>query len=188
MEYDVSNIDFAIMLLLAEQPHTSGYSLDKLVEERGFRVWAGIGVSSIYARLKKLEAAAMIRGALDQAKKGRGPTRRLFCLTEAGEALLLAQVREALSSTREHDPRFNLALGGVSLVGAAQARECLSDRRVFLVNESKRLTGLAKSSTTGVAARLLFGRIIHGINAEVAWLDMVELGVALGAREIEANE
>lgn len=187
MEYDVSNIDFAIMLLLAERPHTSGYSLDKLVEERGFRVWAGIGVSSIYARLKKLEAASIVRGALDKAKKGRGPARKLFCLTDDGEALLLAQVREALSTTREHDPRFNLALGGVALVGADQARECLSDRRAFLVNESKRLTGLAKAASTGVSARLLFGRIIHGINAEVAWLDMVELGVALGAREVEAS-
>lgn len=58
----ISNADLAILLLIAEQPDVNGYGLRRLVEERGYSAWAGVGSTSIYNRLKKLEERALIVG------------------------------------------------------------------------------------------------------------------------------
>lgn len=169
-------VDFMLLLLLAEVGEASGYTLDGLVEQRGYRAWAGIGSSSIYARLKRLEDGGLATSRAGTEKRGRGPIPRLFELTASGQSQARAHTVEGLSSTRENDARFNLALCGIALLEPDEVKRCLHARRTFLLNERARLEAIAEMSSQGsLSARLLFERIVHAIAAEVAWLETVEL-------------
>lgn len=168
----VTNADLAILLLIAEQPGVNGYSLRRLVEERGYVHWAGVSATSIYNRLKRLEERDLIAGAPDVDKVDRGPQGRIYTVTAAGSAVLAAEVKEGLSTTREHDPRFNLALCGLELLPPQTAAGCLSDRVRFLDDEAARLAAMLAESRDGMplSAVLLFERIVHAITAESTWL------------------
>ena len=168
----VTNADLAILLLIAEQPYVNGYGLRRLVEERGYVHWAGVSATSIYNRLKSLEERNLIAGAADVDKADRGPQGRIYTVTAAGNAVLVTEVKGGLATTREHDPRFNLALCGLELLPPQTAAECLSDRARFLDNEAARLTEMLEESRDEMprSAKLLFERIVHAIAAESAWL------------------
>lgn len=171
-----SLIDAMLLLLLAEQPGTSGYTLDALVEQRGYRAWAGIGSSSIYARLRKLEQRGWATSRPGTEKRGRGPIPRLFTLTHDGGREALSFIRTGLSTTREHDPRFNLALSGMELVGHAEVMRCLQARRRFLQAEHARVSTLSTlPHNHSRPAQLLFSRSLHAIAAELSWLETVQL-------------
>ena len=171
----LSLVDEALLLLLSESPGISGYTINRLVEQRGYRAWAGIGTSSIYARLKKIEQRGFATSAPDDKKSGRGPQGRLFTLTAEGRKVLEHEVEIGLSTTREHDPRFNLALCGLHLLSKHKVDRLLTKRRYFLATEQRRLERVFESQRDALdrGARLLFERIIHGIAAEIHWLDAV---------------
>ena len=171
----LSLVDEALLLLLSESPGISGYTINRLVEQRGYRAWAGIGTSSIYARLKKIEQRGFATSAPDDKKSGRGPQGRLFTLTTEGRKVLEHEVEIGLSTTREHDPRFNLALCGLHLLSKHKVDRLLTKRRYFLATEQRRLERVFESQRDALdrGARLLFERIIHGIAAEIRWLDTV---------------
>ena len=171
----LSHVDEALLLLLSESPGISGYTINRLVEQRGYRAWAGIGTSSIYARLKKIEQRGFATSAPDDKKSGQGPQGRLFTLTTEGQKVLEHEVEIGLSTTREHDPRFNLALCGVHLLSKHKVDTLLTKRRHFLAAEQRRLERVFESQRDSLdhGARLLFERIIHGIAAEIRWLDTV---------------
>lgn len=175
----ISMIDAMLLLLLAEQSEASGYTLDAQVERRGYRAWAGIGTSSIYARLRILEERGWATSRPGTEKRGRGPIPRLVSLTPAGHARARAFVVDGLSTTREHDPRFNLALSGMELLAPRTVAECLDRRRAFLRAEHARVAALAAlPGNDSRPARLLFARSLHCITAELAWLATVDLPAA----------
>ncbi len=176
MDYNcLSHVDEALLLLLSESPGISGYTINRLVEQRGYRAWAGIGTSSIYARLKKIEQHGFATSAPDNKKSGRGPQGRLFTLTAEGRKVLQREVEIGLATTREHDPRFNLALCGLHLLSKHKGDKLLTKRRHSLAAEQRRLERVFDSQRDSLdrGARLLFERIIHGIAAEIRWLDAV---------------
>lgn len=170
----VTNADLAILLLIAEKPYVNGYGLRRLVEERGYVHWAGVSATSIYNRLKSLEERELIAGAADVDKADRGPQGRIYTVTAAGNAVLADEIKEGLAKTREHDPRFNLALCGLELLPPQTAVGCLSDRARFLDNEAARLAEMLAESRDDLplSAILLYERIVHAIAAESAWLDL----------------
>ena len=62
MEYSdpgINERELAILGLLCEKP-LYGYTIEKIIEERGMRHWTDIGFSSIYYVLKRLESRNLI--------------------------------------------------------------------------------------------------------------------------------
>jgi DNA-binding PadR family transcriptional regulator len=124
--------EFATLHLLAEKGEASGYELDGLVEERGFREWAALGTSSIYSALKSLGAKGLARSRVDAEKSGKGPPSRMFSLTPEGERVLRAQVAEGLSSSSSADVRFSLALAAMPVLTPAETLASLATRQTRL--------------------------------------------------------
>jgi DNA-binding PadR family transcriptional regulator len=106
----MTNAELAILSLIAEKPR-HGYEIERVIEERRMREWTEIGFSSIYYLLKKLEREKLIEGRLEETE--RGPARKVFHLTEAGQEARHAGLIEVLSSPQPRQAGLMLGLGGL---------------------------------------------------------------------------
>lgn len=167
MEEELANAELVLLLLIAERPGINGYGIRRLADERGFTAWAGVASSSIYNGLKRIERSGLADSAPDHEKRDRGPRGQAFRLTAAGLTALRAAIGDALALTREHDPRFNIALSGVDLLGLDEAADRLDQRVAFLAAEEARLADVRDSQPgLPLPAELLFDRVINAIAAE----------------------
>lgn len=133
--------------------------------------WAGVSASSIYVMLKKLEARGFVSSRTDVEKRTKGATGLVYSVLAEGRAALLHSIKSALSTCREHDPRFNIALSGLESLDHETVAACLTNRGAFLKDERARLTATEQSQANlPFSARLLFDHIKYGIDAEIRWL------------------
>lgn len=109
----ISNVELTLLELLAEFEELSGYEINGLIDHRGFRNWAGIGSTSIYQGLKKLETKQWVQSRIATEKTGKGPLPRFFSITENGWEQLRANLREAIRDAGSNNDRFPLALAGL---------------------------------------------------------------------------
>lgn len=114
--------ELALLTLLAEQPY-HGYELEHVIEARGMRDWTEIGFSSIYYLLKKLEAEGLIESRLEEA--GRGPARKVYAITPAGQEQLQAAILEALTTPQRCYPPLLLGIASLPAVPTAEAAAAL---------------------------------------------------------------
>ncbi len=170
MEYKINNAEFALLVLISEQDGCNGYSLRKIVLERGYDAWSGLSVSSIYVTLKKLEKRGFVTSDIDTNKRTRGPAGWIFRISNEGQIALKRAMKETLSTAREHDPRYNVALSGVDLLDRKTVRECFAERGNALSRQLEKLEALYRSEDRPLAAELLFSRIIAGLEAEITWM------------------
>ena len=110
----MTNAELAILSLIAEQPR-HGYEIEQVIEERGMREWTEIGFSSIYYLLKKLQREGLVESELSETD--RGPARKVFRITEAGEKARHAALLEVLSVPQPR--QAGLAVGLSNLPGVA---------------------------------------------------------------------
>lgn len=169
MEYKVNNAEFVLLTLLAEEAGCNGYALRSLVQQRGYDAWAGVSASSIYVTLKKLEHRNLVASQLDGAKTSKGPTGRIFNLNQNGKEVLKREIKATLSKSREHDPRFNIALSGIDFLDRASVQTCLAERQKFLKEQLTELELMAGADQLPLSAKLIFGHIIAGLKAEIDW-------------------
>jgi len=132
----ISNVEFMLLQMIAECRQASGYDINKLVDQRGYKQWANIGTTSIYAGLKKLNEKGWIAPEESDGKSGKGPMPTRFSLTEAGMDKLRIEILDSLSSTRERDNRFDLGLAALPLIGKDEAIDALRKRLDFLAQAS----------------------------------------------------
>lgn len=136
----LSNVEFMLLQLIAECGQASGYDLNKLIGRRGYREWANIGTTSVYAGLKKLQDKGLIDSAAHAVEKsGKGPAPSRFVMTEAGRSALRSEIIVGLSSSRERDPRFDLGLAALPFVDKGEAVEALRERLEFLKTTSQQI-------------------------------------------------
>ena len=136
---NISNVEFTLLQLIAENNSISGYEINRLIEERGYREWANIGTTSIYTGLDRLKRRMLVDSQIDIKKRGKGPLPKRFTLTAEGTRTLRATILEGLSSTRERDQLFDLAIAALPLISHQEAIDSLRNRTVFLANEKERL-------------------------------------------------
>jgi DNA-binding PadR family transcriptional regulator len=171
MDYKVNNAEFTLLLLIVEHEHVNGYQLRQAVIQRGMEAWAGVGASSIYVMLKKLEKRHLVSSQQDTGKSTKGARGKLYSAVPEGKTILLDAIRQGLSQCREHDPRFNIALSGLQNLSLREVSKCLQERNVFLTGELTRLGTTEQSQDAlPLPARLLFDHIKFGINSEIDWL------------------
>src|SRR3970040_1003608 len=102
----MTNAELAILGLVLEKPR-HGYEIEQVIEARGMREWTEVGFSSIYYILKKLETERLCRSQTER-QSGRGPARRVYQITPAGEKAWREATRGALSGPHNMPSPFLL--------------------------------------------------------------------------------
>jgi DNA-binding PadR family transcriptional regulator len=167
--FEISNVEFLLLSLIHEQGKVTGYHLNTLVDERGYREWADIGTTSIYTGLKKLKEKGYVTSATDRYKTGRGPKGVKYALTETGVALLKSETEQGLSKARERGGRFMLALSALPVLETGVAIAALEQRINYLQKESARIQAIYERQQAVMLfhTELLFRYTFENIRNEV---------------------
>ena len=171
----MTNAELAVLSLVAEQPR-HGYEIEQVIEQRGMREWTEVGFSSIYYLLKKLEREELIEGRLEET--GRGPARKVYHITAAGEEALHAGVLQALSVPQHGYPPLQLGLAcwpvlrpSEGVAALRQYRAALSERLSLL--QSKR----HDQSPLPDFVDAMFEHSVALLQAELVWADQFISGM-----------
>lgn len=172
----LSNAEFMLLQIVCQAGEISGYKINKLVEERQCRIWAGIGTTSIYNGLEKLRNKRLVTSRLDVAKRGKGPLPNKFRLTKRGQAALEKEIEHALSATRERDLRFDLAVAAIPFLTLPTATSALRKRKKFLREVAQHVN--ARFEELGgedlpLNIKALFKHLLHLIEHELEFVDVL---------------
>ncbi|MBP2652992.1 MAG: PadR family transcriptional regulator [Firmicutes bacterium] len=135
----LTNVEFMLLQIISENEKISGYEINQLVEERGYREWADIGTTSIYVGLNKLDKKKLVTSYIDSTKQGKGPLPRKFMITPEGNNILRQEIVRGLSSSRERDYRFDLALGATQFLPHHEVIIALHSRKSMLREAAKNI-------------------------------------------------
>ncbi|HPN32828.1 MAG TPA: PadR family transcriptional regulator [bacterium] len=130
---NLSNVEIALLQIIYIEKKISGYTINKLIIERGYRNWAGIGTTSIYAGLKKLETKKLIASQNIIKKTGKGPQPNIYSISQSGKKILLQEIKTIIESCRDSG-RFALALAAYPILKNQDIVESLKKRTSFLLS------------------------------------------------------
>jgi len=173
---ELANVEFMLLQIICEQQEVSGYEINQLVKKRGYKEWADIGTTSIYVGLNKLSKKQLVNSHIDTAKQGKGPMPRKFAITNEGKELLKQQILLALSSSRERNYRFDLALAATPFLTSEEVIVALNKRKKFLAAAAENIN---KKFEAQGGARLpfnvqaLFRHPLYLIKHEINFMDIL---------------
>jgi DNA-binding PadR family transcriptional regulator len=170
----LTNVEMVLLQIIAEKEGISGYGMNQIVKERGYREWADIGMTSIYVGLKKLEDKKLVKFKVHTAKIGKGPMPKIYCLTEKGREALSAEVFFILSESRERERAFDLGVAGIPFVAPQKVKEALLQRKKFLNEHLDKINNKFKKDgghQLPVHARYLFKHSLYLIGNELKFID-----------------
>ena len=128
----LTNVEMVLLQIIAEKRGISGYGINRIVKERGYREWADIGMTSIYVGLKKLKDKKLVKFWIHVGKIGKGPMPKIFFLTENGKEVLSDEVLFILSESRERERIFDLGVAGIPFVASKKVKDALIQRKKLL--------------------------------------------------------
>ena len=181
----LTKVEFIILQIVYERKEVSGYEIDQWIAERGYRAWADIGTTSIYTGLAKLGKKRLVSSYLDTAKYGRGPLPRKFSITAAGQEVLRQEIITALSSSRERDYRFDLAIAAMGLVERKEVTAALKQRKELLAATAAHMEAVYAAqggAALALSRRALFQHPLLCIRSEIAFVDSLLQELASGKR------
>ncbi len=166
----INEREAAVLGLLYERP-LYGYTIEKIIEERGMRHWTDIGFSSIYYVLKRLEHRDLITSSSEQ--EGTGPSRNVYTITAAGRGGMKETVRLFLSRYTKMISPFNLGIANAALLSRNELIGCLDERLLMidetvLYVESLRESKITEARPYYVIA--LFDRSLAHLRTERDWI------------------
>lgn len=176
MKYNTTNVEIMLLQLINEAEGISGYEINKIVKQRGYREWADIGTTSIYNGLKKLSNRKLIQSVIDKNKTGKGPLPYIYHITENGKQILKEDIIETLSIARERDKRFDLAFGGSAFLSSDDVIRALEKRVSFLHSEKERITNIYRRQITDnlpLQVKMLFEHPIFLIDSEIEFTEYI---------------
>lgn len=161
----MTDAELTILSLLYEKP-SYDHELNKIIEQRGIRRWAAIGVSSMYYVLDKLEQQGLVQHQTDE--NGR----RLFSISSAGSGVLQTAIVDLLSTARAYDKGFEQGLANLSALKKSQILSALLGRQQDLALSIMHLreTYAREKSTLPFALAAMYEHRLHMLEAELAWL------------------
>lgn len=171
--FQISNVEFMLLALIHEHQKISGYQLNRVVQERGYREWADIGTTSIYLGVKKLKQKGYVASATDRYKRGKGPKGINYALTPDGLSVLTSEVEHGLAETRERDRRFDLALSALHILAPTEIFGAISRRKEQLshVFELVRSQHDLQKADMSLGGELIFRHSFTTLTGEIAFLD-----------------
>ncbi len=163
--------DVAILSLLSEG-ETHGYALNEAIEQRGFRNWADIGFSSIYAILNRLEKKKLISSRLNPSEKG--PAKKLYKLTRKGTTTLLNAIRLYISEPDRPRSRVDLGAAYITLLSPDDAIQCLEHYQAQLQDRLMHIKQIHKEQQPlPFGAEIIFDHGFIKGRAELKWVEKV---------------
>jgi DNA-binding PadR family transcriptional regulator len=161
----MTDAELTILSLLYEKP-SYDHELNRIIEQRGIRRWAAIGVSSMYYVLDKLEQQGLVRQETDS--EGR----RLFSISAAGTGVLQTAIADLLGTARAYDKGFEQGLANLSALKKSQVLTALLGRQQDLSLQILRYreTYAHEKPTLPFALAAMYEHRLHMLEAELTWL------------------
>ena len=168
----------ALLGLLAQRPR-HGYELRAAFEALagGEELW-DVKPAQVYTTLARLEDGGLIRQ--EQVEQDGGPEKRIYALTEAGQAELAAWFESGVESEHHRDEFYiklmlSLAADGAGSPGAGPYR-VIHAQRSRLYQELHDLTARRTRSDpkSELAQIFLLDKTVMHVEADLRWLDMIE--------------
>jgi DNA-binding PadR family transcriptional regulator len=170
---EISNAELALLSLVAEYPKHA-YEIEKIIEERNMRYWTEIGFSSIYRNLSKLEASGLLNGQM-QPPEGRGPARKVYSLTLAGEK---AWQEAALGTLSQPERKYSSFLLGLDNLGALSPKEVLAAIQTNISHQETIHHQLVQAVDShpmrdDFFISIFFDYLLYQLEAEIDWLKVL---------------
>jgi PadR family transcriptional regulator, regulatory protein AphA len=163
-----------VVLGLLSRGATSGYELGSLAERTIGHFWP-ITRAHIYAELAKLEAAGLVTAT--EVEQRRRPDKRVYAITEAGEAALQTWLDSAeLGHERRRHPLLLKIYFGERMQPGRLAG-LLAEERARLRATRDRYVAVAARLEDEPAAKWRRATALYGVHCaegQLAWLDEVE--------------
>lgn len=166
----MTDAELIILSLVAERPQ-HGYEIQQVIESRKMRQWVGIGFSSVYYLLNKLEEEGLLHGQSEASR----PARKIYTLTDAGRNILQTTLTDRLSTPREPGNGFVLGMANLHHLRPEQVRHALDSyeaglrARIADINHQRQnqtLDGMERP----LQAIAVFDYSLHLLVAELEWL------------------
>lgn len=171
----LNNNEYMILSLVWETKTASGYQINTIINNRGYREWADIGMTSIYKTLKKLEHKDLVSSHMTTNKTTQGPAAKEYSLTEKGRLLLKEETEKGLSETRERDRRFDLGLSMIDILPRKTALGLIENRKLYLGSEQKHLLEIYtdQQQSISLSGALLFRHTLQFVRSEISFLEEI---------------
>ena len=174
MEYPdpgINEREAAVLGLLCENPQY-GYTIDKIIEERGMRHWTDIGFSSIYYVLKRLERRNLITSSCKHQEDK--PLRKVYTITPGGVHIMKEKVRFLLSTNPRIASPFDLGIVHLPLLSKEENVACLKERVRALdraIDHIKTHHARHTMSEKPYVVRAISDRILAHLCTEKGWVE-----------------
>ena len=166
----INEREAAVLGLLCESP-LYGYTIEKIIEERGMRHWTDIGFSSIYYVLKRLESKMLITSYCEQQKDK--PSRKVYTITDDGLDMMKRTVRSFLTlNTRNRSP-FDLGIAHLTLIPELETIACLREHLAGLdkvIGHVQQIREQKADEKHPFYMLALFDRTLAHLNTEKKWI------------------
>lgn len=149
-----------------------GYEIQQLIQQSRADDWANLLSGSIYYALNKMEQEGLIRAEAEVRTGNR--LRKIYAITEEGEARFQEMVREALTIS-PHSMKSDLALG-LAWIDAVPREEAirLLERNLEQVERTKEqwLVGREIKGSLGISPIVMaaFDNAIDVLELDIAYL------------------
>lgn len=168
----------ALLGLLAQRPR-HGYELRAAFEALvgGEEFW-DVKPAQVYTTLSRLEEAGLIRQ--EQIEQDSGPEKRIYALTQAGQADLADWFASGVESEHQRDEFFVKLMLSIAAEDAVEADfgsyRVIQAQRSLLYQELHDLTARRNRADpkTELAQIFLLDKTIMHVEADLRWLDMIE--------------
>jgi len=168
------SVRYAVLGLISQKPR-HGYETRMAFEALiGGENWE-VKPAQIYTTLERLEEAGWVERSSDLGE-GEEPSRRVYRITLPGEAALGEWFSNGVIPEHQRDEFYiKLIIGLVS--GRADPERLIQTQRVLLFQEMHAATNQRDeyNPRTEMAQILLLDKSIMHLEADLRWLDMIEM-------------
>lgn len=166
------SIKHALLGLLAQAPR-HGYELKNAFEEQVGTLWH-LNIGQVYNTLRILERGSLVV-LHSQEQEGRGPARKVYAITEAGQQELARWIAEPVRQPRRLKDEFYVKLVFTRLNRGDVSALIWRQRQAYLqvLHQINALRAKVNPEADAFEALLLEGGAFH-LEADLKWLDRCE--------------
>ncbi|MBU2700954.1 hypothetical protein Ga0466249_002065 [Sporomusaceae bacterium BoRhaA] len=173
---NLSEVELLILQIICEGVTISGYEMDQLVKDRGYKECTASETVFVGAALNKLMNRQLVTFATDAAGTTCDPLLRKVAITHEGKTILRQEILAALSSSRERDVRFDLAVAAIPFLAREAVIAALEQRKKFLLEIAEHIQVLFESQggkKLPLHLQALFNHPLLFIQHELDFMDVL---------------